>query len=81
MSVPRQAVITARNGDWATLRVRGLLGNAALAARLASAAGDGLQIRPDTGSVRVRLFMRKEDAFGNVQTYFTEAVVALKNGQ
>jgi len=33
------------------------------------------------GSLRVRLFMRKLDAFGTVQRYFTEAVVALKNGQ
>jgi prepilin-type N-terminal cleavage/methylation domain-containing protein len=32
------------------------------------------------GSVRVRIFLRKLDAFGHVQRYFTEAVVALKNG-
>lgn len=32
------------------------------------------------GSVRVRLFMRKIGIGGHVQRYFTEAVVALRNG-
>lgn len=64
-----QAVVTSRNGSWATLRVRGLLRNAALAARLVKAwaeAGFGanlIEIRPDTGSVRVRLSGQRTEAF------------------
>ncbi|HYN58402.1 MAG TPA: hypothetical protein VET87_02480, partial [Rubrivivax sp.] len=64
MSVPtHQAVVTSRNGPWATLRVRGLLRNAALAARLAQAGADSIEIRLDTGSVRVRLSKQRAETF------------------
>ncbi|WP_291008971.1 cation-transporting P-type ATPase [Hydrogenophaga sp.] len=57
------AVVTFRNERWASLRVRGLLRNAALAGRLASAAGDSVDIRVETGSVRVRLTPGRDEAF------------------
>ena len=57
------AVVTSRNGRWAMLRVRGLLRNAALAGRLASAAGDAVDIRVETGSIRVRLAPERDEAF------------------
>jgi Ca2+-transporting ATPase len=57
------AVVTSRNGRWATLRVRGLLRSAALAGRLASAAADAVDIRVETGSIRVRLTPGRDEAF------------------
>ena len=57
------AVVTSRNGSWAVLRVRGLLCNATLASRLQSAGTDSLHIRIDTGSIRVRLSAKRDEAF------------------
>jgi Ca2+-transporting ATPase len=57
------AVVTSRTGSWATLRVRGLLCNATLASRLVSAGHDAVDIRLDTGSVRVRLTPERDEAF------------------
>lgn len=59
----RHAVVTSRNGSWAKLRVRGLLGNAALASRLASGAADSVDIRLDTGSVRVKVTPERDESF------------------
>ena len=56
-------VLTSCTGRRATIRVRGLLRNAALAARLASAGADSLEIRPDTGSVRVPLSAERTEAY------------------
>lgn len=62
------AVVLARNGSWAKLRVRGLLKNAALAARLEQAmheavAGGGLTIVLATGTVRVPLRAGCDEAY------------------
>ena len=57
------AVVTSRNGSWAVLRVRGLLHNATLASRLQSAGADSLQVRLDTGSIRVKLSAERDVAF------------------
>ena len=59
----RHAVITSCNSRWARVRVRGLLRNAVLAGRLASAGVDPLQIQVDTGSVRVPLTPERNEAF------------------
>ncbi|MDM7950844.1 cation-transporting P-type ATPase [Hydrogenophaga sp.] len=59
----RQVVLTSRNGRRTTFRVRGLLRNAALAARLAAASADAIEIRLDTGSVRVLLSPERPEAF------------------
>ena len=59
----RHAVITSCNSRWARVRVRGLLRNAVLAGRLASAGVDPLQIQLDTGSVRVPLTSDRNEAF------------------
>ena len=59
----RRAVITSCNSRWARVRVRGLLRNAVLAGRLASAGVDPLQIQLDTGSVRVPLTPDRNEAF------------------
>ena len=59
----RHAVVTSRNGSWATLRVRGLLRNATLASRLASAGDGAVDIRLETGSIRVRLTPERDEAF------------------
>ncbi|MDP1902366.1 MAG: cation-transporting P-type ATPase [Rubrivivax sp.] len=61
--VSRHAVATSRNGSWALLRVLGLLRNAALATRLASPGADSLEVRLDTGSVRVKLTPERDEAF------------------
>ncbi|MDO9195693.1 cation-transporting P-type ATPase [Rhodoferax sp.] len=61
--VALHTVITSRSGIWATLRVRGLLRNATLASRLESAGADSLEVRLDTGSVRVRLSTERDEAF------------------
>ncbi len=45
------------------LRVRGLLRNARLASRFESARDGSLQVRLDTGSVRVRLTAQRDEAF------------------
>jgi Ca2+-transporting ATPase len=55
MSRNARAVVVARNGHWARVRVRGLLKNAALADRLEAAGLDGAAIRLATGSIRVPL--------------------------
>ncbi len=59
------AVVTSRNGSWATLRVRGLLRNSALAARLLTAMddADAVVFRLETGCVRVRLSGLRTEAF------------------
>lgn len=73
----RHAVFMSRNGRWAVLRVRGLLRNATLASRLASAADDAVDIRVETGSIRVRLTPERSVAFWidwvsvSVETYST----------
>ncbi|RPH60278.1 MAG: hypothetical protein EHM83_14680, partial [Burkholderiales bacterium] len=61
--LPRHAVITFRNGRWAKLRVRGLVRNASLASRLASAGIEASQIRLDTGAVRVSLTPEQDEAY------------------
>jgi Ca2+-transporting ATPase len=69
------AVVLARNGRWAKLRVRGLLKNAALAARLEEAMCDtaeaGVTIMLSTGSVRVPLRGARDDL------YWIERVTAI----
>lgn len=59
----RHAVVIARTGSWATLRVRGLLRNPALADRLAAMDADAVDIRLGTGSVRVRLAPDRDETF------------------
>jgi len=59
----RHAVVSSRNGSWAVLRVRGLLRNVLLASRLASAADEAVDIRVETGSIRVRLTPERSEAF------------------
>lgn len=60
---PPNVVVTSCNGRWARARVRGLLRNAALGARLAEAAGDALRVQLDTGSVRVRLTPERDNRY------------------
>lgn len=59
----QHAIITSRTGDWITLRVRGLLRNAKLASHLRSAGAELLDIRLETGSVRVKLNSRHDKSF------------------
>ena len=58
-----QAVVMSRSRRWATLRVRGLLHNAALAARLTPAGNGALQVRLGTGTVRVTLTPERGEAY------------------
>ncbi len=57
------AIVLARNGRWARLRVRGLLRNAALAERLTEAASHPISVRLETGSVQVPLMPGRSEAY------------------
>ena len=54
------AVILARNGRWARLRVRGLLRNVALAAQIEAA---GVEVLQQTGSIQVPLSAKRDEAY------------------
>jgi Ca2+-transporting ATPase len=55
VAAPGHTVVLSAQRDWARIRVRGLLRNAALGERLVAAGAQGIELRLDTGSVRVRL--------------------------
>ena len=57
------AVVLARNGRWARLRVRGLLRNAALAAQINEAGVAGVEVRQQTGSIQVPLSAKRDEAY------------------
>jgi Ca2+-transporting ATPase len=57
------AIVVAGGRGWARLRVRGLLRNAALARRIASAAPLPVQVLPASGSVRVPIDREHDEAF------------------
>ncbi|MBX3637513.1 MAG: cation-transporting P-type ATPase [Rubrivivax sp.] len=68
------AVVQARNGRWVRLRVRGLLHNAELAARLEAAGEPQVAVRLSTGSVQVTL------AGGRDERYWLQWVHAVVEG-
>ncbi len=57
------AVVTARQGRWARLRVRGLLRNAALAAQLQAAGPRELRVEIATGTVRVPVCAQQDETY------------------
>jgi len=57
-----QAIVTARSRGWVRVRVRGLLRNPALGRRIADTAGVPVRVTLETGSVRLPLDARRDEA-------------------
>src|SRR5439155_9185 len=63
LAAEHHAVVTYRNAQWARVRVRGLLHNAALGEFLSEQCGEPIEVRAGTGTVKVPLAAGRNEAY------------------